>query len=160
MKRNYVGVFLALVLFLAACSESGEVSNVTFRTNHTADGRSVICDDDSTELEYSFTYTPNLLGELENWTQRLVGQNTGRVGFERTFNPSDAQVSFEGATYTVNTIIPATSAPLSLDGQAIIVEPVVIGQSVLELTVRGSVRGSFGDTQTFNSRPVDVIDCF
>lgn len=156
MKRNYVGVLLALVLFLAACSESGEVSDVTFRTNHTADGRSVICDDDTTDLEYSFTYTPNLLGELESWTQRLVGQNTGRTGFERTFRPGDDQVSFQGTIYTVDTIIPAASAPLSVDGQAIIVEPVVIGQSVLELTVRGN----FGDTQTFRSRPIDVIDCF
>jgi hypothetical protein len=156
MKRSYIGVLLALALFLAACSESGEVSDVTFRTNHTADGRSVICDDDTTDLEYSFTYTPNLLGELESWTQRLVGQNTGRTGFERTFRPGDDQVSFAGTTYTVDTIIPAASAPLSIDGQAIIVEPVVIGQSVLELTVRGS----FGDTQTFRSRPIDVIDCF
>ncbi len=159
MKRGYIGVFLALALFLAACSESGEVSNVTFTTNHTfetASGRSVICDDDTTELTYSFTYTPNLLGELESWTQRLVGQNTSRTGFERTFRPGDDQVSFQGTTYTVDTVIPVASAPLSIDGQAIIVEPVVIGQSVLELTVRGS----FGDTQTFRSRPIDVIDCF
>jgi len=159
MKRNYIGVLLVLALFLAACSESGEVSNVTFTTNHTfetASGRSVICDDDTTELTYSFTYTPNLLGELESWTQRLIGQETGRTGFERTFVPGDDQVSFEGTTYTVDTIIPARAAPLSLDGQAIIVEPVVIGQSVLEITVRGN----FGDTQTFRSRSIDVIDCF
>lgn len=156
MKQRYLGMLLSLVLLLAACSESGEVSNVTFRTNHTADGRSVICDDDSTDLEYSFTYTPNLLGELESWTQRLVGQQTGRTGFERTFRPSDDQVSFSGTTYTVDTIIPPQAAPLSVDGQAIIVEPVVIGQSVLELTVRGS----FGDTQTFRSRPIDVLNCF
>ena len=156
MKLKYMSLLLALVFLLAACSESGEVSDVTFRTNHTADGRSVICDDDTTDLEYSFTYTPNLLGELESWTQRLVGQNTGRAGFERTYRPGDDQVSFQGTTYTVDTIIPASSAPLSVDGQAIIVEPVVIGQSVLELTVRGN----FGDTQTFRSRPIDVIDCF
>ena len=84
MKRGYIGVCLALALFLAACSESGEVSNVTFTTNHTfetASGRSVICDDDTTELTYSFTYTPNLLGELESWTQRLVGSKHKSNGF-------------------------------------------------------------------------------
>ena len=65
-------------------------------------------------------------------------------------------MSFEGTTYTVNTVIPPRTAPLTVDSQAIIVEPIVLGQSVLEL----ELEGNFGDTQTFESRPIDVIDCF
>lgn len=156
MKRIHIASVLLLALFLAACSESGEVSDLTFSTNHSADGRSVICDDDSTNLRYTFTYTPNLLGSLDSWTQRLVGVDTGRISFERTFVPTDDQVSFEGTTYTVNTVIPPRTAPLTVDSQAIIVEPIVLGQSVLEL----ELEGNFGDTQTFESRPIDVIDCF
>jgi hypothetical protein len=156
MKRIHIAAVFLLALFLAACSESGEVTNFTFSTNHTADGRSVICDDDSTNLRYTFTYTPNLLGELRSWDQRLVGVNDGEVRFTRRFVPDDDQVTFSGTTYTVNTVIPARTAPLTVDGQAIIVEPVVKGQSRLVIEVNGTLN----DTQTFQSRPIDVLDCF
>ncbi|MEM7734741.1 MAG: hypothetical protein AAF267_03040 [Deinococcota bacterium] len=156
MKRIHIASVLLLALFLAACSESGEVSDFTFSTNHTANGLSIICDDDSTNLRYSFTYTPNLLGELRSWDQELVGEDTGEVRFTRRFFPSDDQVTFEDTTYTVNTVIPSRTAPLTVDGQAIIVEPIVKGQSRLVVEVNGTLN----DTQIFRSRAIDVVDCF
>ena len=168
MHKRFFHLFavVGLALLLAAC-ESGSVDpdTLVFFTNQrvgSEGGRSVICDNRTTEITYEFTYNSSLIEALRDWDQVLVGVNSGARGFERRFVPSDGEVSLlSSRRYRVETTVPGGTAPLSVnddsvDSQAIIIvpNPQVIGRSRLEVTVRGDA----GTTQRIVFPPLDVID--
>lgn len=167
MRKKYLFTslfILMLGLIVTACefTISGnidfpnlEVSNARYATNYRTDeGRSVICDDRTTELTYSFDYQ----GDLDRWSSYLEGSRGGRVG-ERTFYPDYR--GYGAAHVEVTYGIPPYTAPLSVDPnegevtpQAIVVvpKPVVIGHTTLYLSVNG-----YG-SRAFSSDPIPVIN--
>ena len=168
MHKRFFHLFavVGLALLLAAC-ESGSVvpESVVFFTNQrvgSEGGRSVICDNRTTEITYEFTYRSSAVETLSEWTQALVGETSGDRLFERRFVPSDSEVSLLGdQRFRVETSVPVGSAPLSVnddsvDSQAIIIvpNPQVIGRARLEVTVVGSL----GTTQRIIFPWFDVID--
>jgi hypothetical protein len=116
---------------------------------HDGGGR-IICDDRTTTLSYTFSYT----GDLSSWTSSLIGRNTGAVSATRTFYRADYPA---GGTVTVTYSIPAGTAPLAVDrvgAQSVIVvpQPTVSGYTALRLTVRTS--GGASGTVEFREIPV------
>ena len=116
----------------------------------------VICDDRTTIVNYSFSYS----GDLASWTSELVGRQ-GEIKARRAFTPLD--FTPVNGVVSVDYNIPSGQAPLSqpsndnLSGQAIIVVPnaVVIGYS----KVRVSVQNSRGDsTGSVSSNELPVVD--
>ena len=167
-------LLLALVPVLAACeiSVSGSwqpvdfaVTSASYETNYRAVVNgiedSVICDDRTTEVTYTFAYS----GELHSWRSYFKGVTYGQIVGDMRFVPSDPGVERLGpqelrVTYqlspgvaplalgpTTDELAPESTADPVL-GPQIVVEPVVLGWSKLHLEVDG------GGVHTFGTRRV------
>jgi hypothetical protein len=138
------------------------ISNANYETDRfiTINGqqRNVICDDQTTILTYSFSFS----GNLETWESYLQGVSSGRVVGRMTFDLDHPNVNYDATTNTVSVryqIQPGAAPTLvSPDGplpQAIVVNPTIRGYSTLYLNVNGHSR----DYQLFSNDIPVVASC-
>jgi hypothetical protein len=119
-------------------------------------GQSLICDNATTNLTYTFNYS----GTLDSWTSSLVGKNTGQQKGTTTLSLSDPRVGGSGSFVTVTYAVPPKTAPLSappLKPQSIIVSPAILGYTDLLITFY-DISGKSGTVRLNRDIPV-VSNC-
>ena len=151
MKRVLSTALLgSLLLVLSACSgvitvdvglpEGVTITNANYSSNYQANvegsTQDVICDDRTTELSYSFRFSGNLNG----WQSYLRGVTTGNITGRESFTLDSRFVDYNSSTNTVTVRyeIPARSAPLAINPQAIVIQPKVEGYTQLFLEFNGA----------------------
>lgn len=151
---------LALGLVLAACDITVDfdwglppgfsITDATYSTNwQDNSGNSYICDDRTTTITYSFSYS----GQLDYWSSYLQGINTGNIYGRTTFYPSGGSSNYVQVSFNV----PPGTAPLAVQNGApqplsIIVSPTVIGSSRLLVDING-----YDKAYNLFSDPIPVI---
>lgn len=152
MKKNLlIALAAGLMTVLAGCVvvvTGSRLSNFTYASSWIRSDTSqpVICDNRSTTIEYSFTYT----GDLSAWTEQWTGRNDPTFNFTvtRTSGDSGVFVDINSKTVTVSrTFTPGTSpfgssgvSPQAITPVPITPPPSERGGATLTVLYKGNVQ--------------------
>lgn len=135
------------------------ITGLSFSSNYTDNtGKSLVCDNRTTNLTYSFSYS----GSLDSWTSSLIGVQSGQTAGTATFYLTSPEVNAAGNQVAVTYSLSPGTAPLSvpktgaISPQSIIVSPVIKGYTDLKITFY-DLNGGSGTARLGQNIP--VVDC-